>query len=96
MSDVAEQMKDGSNIILTASPFSNIGKPDVLKSVVDVPATVSIGGPSPSPVVRLSLRPPARPPRVPARLPVRSPRQRSIMSNAVQNGGTHSSFSRRP
>jgi len=88
MSDVAEQMKDGSNIILTASPFSNIGKPDVLKSVVDVPATVSIGGPLPSPVVRLSLRPsvcsPALPPRVPARLPVWSPRQCYIMSNAVQ------------
>uniref|UniRef100_A0A2H8TIU5 Histone deacetylase complex subunit SAP130 n=1 Tax=Melanaphis sacchari TaxID=742174 RepID=A0A2H8TIU5_9HEMI len=39
MSDVAEQIKDGSNIILTASPFSNIGKQDVLKSAVDVPAT---------------------------------------------------------
>uniref|UniRef100_A0A2S2R274 Histone deacetylase complex subunit n=1 Tax=Sipha flava TaxID=143950 RepID=A0A2S2R274_9HEMI len=38
MSDVAEQIKDGS-IILTASPFSNIGKQDVLKSAVDVPAT---------------------------------------------------------
>ncbi|XP_060843858.1 uncharacterized protein LOC132923888 isoform X2 [Rhopalosiphum padi] len=39
MSDVAEQIKDGSNIILTTSPFSNIGKQDVLKSAVDVPAT---------------------------------------------------------
>lgn len=46
MSDVADQIKDG-NLILTASPFSNIGKQDVLKSAVDVPATVSIG-PTPS------------------------------------------------
>lgn len=41
MGDV-DQMKD-SNIILTASPFSNIAKQDVLNSAADVPMTVSIG-----------------------------------------------------
>jgi len=40
MSDVSEQIKD-SNIVLTPSPFTNIGKHEVLSSSVDVPATVS-------------------------------------------------------
>jgi len=73
MSDVADQIKDG-NIMLTASPFSNIGKQDVLKNTVDVPATVTVSiDPTSSRFgnssALLDSRPPAFPPNCRQQMP---------------------------